>query len=75
MPAGTEIPVAFVSRRLNAAERNYEMLEKESSSMVFAVKRLYRGNEFVLNTEHKPLVSMLGSDQPIQPLTASRMQR
>jgi hypothetical protein len=46
--------------------------------MVFAVKRLYQyltGTVFVLITDYKALVNMLGSDQPIPPMAASRMQR
>jgi hypothetical protein len=29
----------------------------------------------VFITDHKPLVSMLGSDQPVPPMAASSMQR
>jgi hypothetical protein len=63
---------------LNAAERNYAMLEKESLSNVSAVKRLYqylKGTEFVLIADIKPFVGMLCGDQSIPPMAASRMQR
>jgi len=36
-PDGTERPIAYASRTLNASERNYPQLEKEALSLVFGI--------------------------------------
>ena len=39
---GVERPIEFISRTLSPTERNYSQIEKESLSIVWAVKRLHR---------------------------------
>ncbi|XP_076053628.1 uncharacterized protein LOC143032638 [Oratosquilla oratoria] len=51
-------PVAYHSRKLRAAERNYSTIERELLAVVDGIKKfqfyLYGGN-FVLETDHMPL--------------------
>ncbi len=52
-----ELPVAFHSRQLNSAEKNYSITELETLAIVDAVKHfsIYRwGNTFEVITDHKP---------------------
>ncbi len=62
MRDGMERPIAFVSRTLTAAEKNYSQLEKEGLAVVFGVKKFHKylyGRKFVICTDHKPLLSLL----------------
>ena len=51
-------PVLYLSRKLNAAERNYSVIERECLAAVWAIRKLQvylYGQEFVLQTDHRPL--------------------
>ena len=75
---GTERPIAYASRTLSAAERNYSQIDKEALALVFAVQKFHPylyGRKFVLLTDHKPLVTLLGPKKAIPPLAAARLQR
>ena len=56
---GTLYPVSFASKKLTDREKNYSTMEKECLAVVWGVRRfmlyLY-GQEFVLQTDHEPLL-------------------
>ena len=61
MEDGTERPVGFASRILNATERNYSQLDNEGAAIMFALKTFHKqlyGRWFVITNDHKPLVSL-----------------
>lgn len=75
---GTIRPLAFASRSLQPAERNYSQIEKEGLAIIFAVKKFHKyifGREFTLQTDHKPMLAIFGSKKGIPIYTANRLQR
>ena len=75
LPSGEEQPIAFASRTLSSSERNYAQIEKEALSIIFGVHKYLYGRKFVLLTDHKPLLTILGPKSAVPTLAALRMQR
>ena len=67
MEDGTERPVRFVSRTLNAAEKNYSQLDKEGAAVMFALIEII--------TDLKPLVSLFGELKQVPTTASPRIQR
>ena len=78
MENGEERPVAYASRTLTSAEKNYAQLQKEALALIFGVKKYHQylyGRGFTLVTDHKPLLSILGPKSGVPTLAAARLQR
>ena len=76
-PNGDDHPILYASRSLTPAKCNYSQI-KEALSLVFGIHKFHKylyGRHFVLITDHKPLVSILGPKKGIPILAAARMQR
>ena len=78
MVDGVERPVAYASRTLTSAEKNYSQVEREALAIVFGVikfsKFLY-GRKFTLLTDHETLTVIFGPKRGIPSLAAARLQR
>ena len=80
MPDGTEHPIAYGSRTLTKAEKNYAQIEREVAAIIFLVSksssRIYNyGRKFTLITDHKPLTTIFSPKSSLPALAAARLQR
>ena len=78
MEDGSEKPIAFASRTLNEAEKNYSQLEKEALSIVWGIKKFMfylEGRNFTLITDHKPLTTIFHPEKAVPVTAAARIQR
>lgn len=75
---GTERPISCASRSLSDAEKNYSQLDKEALAIIYGVQKHHQylfGRNFLLKTDHKPLVYIFGPKGGIPQTAASRLQR
>ena len=78
MVHGIEKPIAYASKTLNSAERNYSQIEKEGLAVLFGVKKFHQycyDRHFTIISDHKPLEGLLGENKPISGTSIARMQR
>ncbi|CAI6365252.1 unnamed protein product [Macrosiphum euphorbiae] len=78
LPDESEKPIAFISRTLSSSERGYAQIDKEATAIVYAIKYFHQflyGREFILRTDHKPLVMIFGPKKGIPVMAANRLQR
>lgn len=70
-------PIAYYSRTLNTAERNYSTIEKELLAIVDSTKHfrpyLY-GQKFTIETDHNPLVWLSKIKEPNSRLTRWKLK-
>ena len=75
---GVERPICFASRTLSKSESNYSQLERESLSIIFGITKFHdylMMNHFTIETDHQPLIKILGEQSGIPTIAASRLQR
>ena len=75
---GTEHPVAFTSRLLSPAEKNYAQLDKEGLAIVFGVRHFHHyllGCRFTIYSDHKPLQYLFSESKAIPTMASARIQR
>lgn len=78
MENGEDRPIAFASKTLTKAQRNYSTIDREALAIFFGVKKFQHyliGRKFLLQTDHKPLTSIFGDKHGIPTMAASRLQR
>ena len=73
--SGQEMPVAFASRKLNACERRYSQLDKERFWACANFTSIWKGGSFRIQTDHKPLLGLLGAERQIPVMSSPRVQR
>ena len=65
---GKDLPVAFASRTLNRAEKNYSTTEKELLAIVWGM-RYFRpylyGRKFTVVTDHKTVMWIMNVKNPV----------
>ena len=62
-----DLPIAFYSRSMTSAERNYDTSQKELLAVIKSVehfKQFLYGKEFVIKTDHHPLTSIAKKSKP-----------
>ncbi|GBN76577.1 Retrovirus-related Pol polyprotein from transposon 17.6 [Araneus ventricosus] len=73
-----ETPVAFASRSLTEAERNYSQLDRESLAIIFGVSHFMNyiyGQYFVLITDNQPLSRIFHPKTGFPKMTSARLLR
>ncbi|XP_061887621.1 uncharacterized protein K02A2.6-like isoform X2 [Entelurus aequoreus] len=70
------LPVAYASRALTSAETRYAQIEKELLASLYACERFHQyvyGQMFQVETDHKPLVSIMNKPLNDCPVRIQRM--
>lgn len=76
--AGREAPIAFASRTLGDAERNYSQLDKEGLAIIYGAIHFHQyiaGRHIIIATDHQPLLGILGPQKPVPQVLSPRMMR
>ena len=75
---GSERPVAFGSKSLNATEQRYGQVEREALAVLFGCEHFHfflYDKPFTINTDHKPLLKILSNNSSPPPRIQKWMLR
>ena len=75
---GSTQPIAYASRSLSPAEKNYAQIDREGLAIIFAVVKFRQyllGRKFTIKTDHKPLTQLFSPDRAVSPIASARIQR
>ena len=68
-------PIAFASRALTPAKRNYAQIEEEALALIFGVKSILVNMAEDLLFTHQPLLAILGPKKGIPSPAAARFRQ
>ncbi|PNF18074.1 hypothetical protein B7P43_G03322 [Cryptotermes secundus] len=74
---GKDLPIAYASRTLNSAEKNYPTIEKELLAIVWGCKHFRQylyGRKFTIVTDHRPLTWIFSVKDPSSRLLRWRLR-
>ena len=78
LPDGPRKAMAQASGSLLSAEKKYSQTEKEAIGIIFAVTKFHKylhGRRFRLQTDHKPLITIIGSKKGLPVYTGNILFR
>lgn len=73
---GLERPIAFASRSLTKAEKNYSQIDKEATAIFWGLKKFFQycyGRRITLITDHKPLTKIFHPNKDLPAMSAVRL--
>ena len=77
MEDGEEKPIAYHSRRLSPAEKNYAQIDKEGLAVIVGLAKFHKylwGRPFLIVTDHRPLLGLFGEKRAVPQMLSPRMQ-
>ena len=75
---GSEKPIAYASRSLSAAERNYAQIDKEGLAIVYGVKKFHYdlyGRQFTIASDYRSLQHLFNETKSVPEMASARIQR
>ena len=78
MEDGEEKPIAYHSRCLSSAEKNYAQIDKEGLAVLVGWAKFHKciwGRPFLIVTDHRPLLGLFGEKRVVPQTLCHRMHR